>query len=170
MLRDSSGAEVRVRKDQVQEMRRLATSIMPEGLERSLTAEEFRHVQEHVRIGVQILSDLKKLHHVLPGVAHHHESLDGTGYPGGLAGEAIPLPARILAVADAFDAMSSSRPYRRRLGPAQVEAIFRRGAGVQWDPLVVAALLACRAELEQIRQKGLGESLHRVVDETLGRI
>ncbi|HWE40321.1 MAG TPA: HD domain-containing phosphohydrolase, partial [Isosphaeraceae bacterium] len=135
----------------------------------ALTPEEFRRIQSHVRIGVHILADLKKLSHLLPGVAHHHESLDGSGYPAGLSGEAIPLPARILAVADAFDAMSSSRPYRRRLSPEQIDDIFRKGAGIQWDPKVVDALFACRADIEHIRQKGLGESLQRVVDETLGR-
>jgi HD-GYP domain-containing protein (c-di-GMP phosphodiesterase class II) len=134
-----------------------------------LTEEEFRLIQSHVRIGVHILSDLKKLHHLLPGVAHHHESLDGSGYPSGLAGDAIPLEARILAVADAFDAMSSNRPYRRRLTPAQIDENFRKGSGVQWDPNVVDALFACRADLDRIRQKGLGDSLNRAVDETLGR-
>jgi HD-GYP domain-containing protein (c-di-GMP phosphodiesterase class II) len=134
-----------------------------------LTPEEFRLIQSHVRIGVHILADLKKLQHLLPGVAHHHESIDGTGYPSGLVGESIPLEARILAVADGFDAMSSTRPYRRRLTPLQIDEIFRRGAGHQWDPNVVAALFSCRGDLEMIRQKGLGESLHQVVDETLGR-
>jgi hypothetical protein len=134
-----------------------------------LTDEEYKAIQAHVRIGVQILSDLKKLNHLLPGVAHHHESWDGTGYPSGLAGEAIPLMARILAVADGFDAMSSTRPYRRRLSPNQIDQIFREGSGTQWDPRVVDALFACRADLEQIRQKGLGESLNRVVDDQIGR-
>ena len=134
-----------------------------------LTSDEYRQIQSHVKIGVRILTDLKKLSHLLPGVAHHHESLDGTGYPDGLAGEAIPLPARILAVADAFDAMSSTRPYRKRLSPGQIDETFRKGAGVQWDPRVVDALFASRADLERIRQKGLGESLHQVVSETLGR-
>ena len=118
---------------------------------------------------MHILSDLKKLRHLLPGVAHHHESLDGSGYPDGLSGEDIPLPARVLAVADAFDAMSSSRPYRPRLGPAQIDVILRKGAGNQWDPSVIDALFACRADVERIRQKGLGESLQRAVDDTLGR-
>jgi HD-GYP domain-containing protein (c-di-GMP phosphodiesterase class II) len=134
-----------------------------------LTDSEFRLIQSHVEIGVNILADLKKLHHLLPGVRFHHESLDGSGYPSGLVGEEIPLEARILAVADAFDAMSSTRPYRRRLSPADVDARFREGSGRQWDPRVVDALFACRADLDRIRQKGLGESLNRVVDETLGR-
>ena len=67
-------------------------------------------------------------------MAHHHENLDGTGYPAGLAGESIPLRARILAVADAYDAMSSSRPYRRRLSPEQIDDIFAKGAGVPVGP------------------------------------
>ncbi len=134
-----------------------------------LTPDEYEQIQAHVKIGVHILSDLKKLHHLLPGVAHHHESMDGSGYPSGLRGDAIPLAARILAVADAFDAMSSSRPYRRRMSPPQIDAIFHKGVGVQWDERVVNALFACRADLEHIRQKGLGESLHQVISETLGR-
>jgi hypothetical protein len=134
-----------------------------------LTDEEYRQIQEHVRIGVHILSDLKKLHHLLPGVAHHHECFDGSGYPSGLAGDAIPLAARILAVADAYDAMSSSRPYRRRLSPAQIDEIFHKGAGTQWDARVVDALFACRADVEGIRSKGLGESLRLAVHGALGR-
>ena len=134
-----------------------------------LTDEEYAHIQEHVRIGVHILSDLKKLHHLLPGVAYHHERLDGSGYPAGLRGEAIPLPARILAAADSFDAMSSSRPYRRRMSAPQIDDEFRKGAGRQWDARVVEALFSCREEIDRIRQKGLGESLQQVISETLGR-
>lgn len=134
-----------------------------------LTDEEYEKIQAHVRIGVHILSDLKKLHHLLPGVAYHHERLDGKGYPAGLQGDAIPLPARILAAADSFDAMSSSRPYRRGMSSPQVLAEFRKGAGQQWDTRVVDALFACRDDLDHIRQKGLGESLKEVINETLGR-
>jgi HD-GYP domain-containing protein (c-di-GMP phosphodiesterase class II) len=134
-----------------------------------LTPEEYRTIQSHVEIGVHILEDLKKLHHLLPGVAHHHEHYDGSGYPGGLAGEAIPMPARILAVADGFDAMSSTRPYRRRLTPKAIDEILHKGSGVQWDPKVIDALFACRGDVEAIRQKGLGESLQRAVNDTVGR-
>ena len=116
-----------------------------------------------------ILKDLKKLSHILPGVRHHHESYDGSGYPDHLSGEGIPLEARILAVADSFDAMSSNRPYRKRLSLMQIDEIFRKGRGRQWDPEVVDALLACRADVESIRQKGLGESLIGAVDVALGR-
>jgi HD-GYP domain-containing protein (c-di-GMP phosphodiesterase class II) len=135
----------------------------------SLTTEEYRQVQSHVPIGIQILSDLKKLHHLLPGVAHHHERYDGLGYPAGLAGDAIPLSARILAVADAYDAMSSSRPYRKRLLRSEIVATFQGGSGTQWDTQVVDALLRCLDEIEPIRTKGLGESLHAAVGGALGR-
>lgn len=134
-----------------------------------LSPEEYRQIQAHVEVGVHILTDLKKLHHLLPGVRHHHESLDGTGYPSGLVGNAIPFEARILAVADSYDAMSSTRPYRRRLTPLQIDDILRKGMGKQWDPQIVEALFACRMDLEMIRQKGLGESLQLAVSETLGR-
>jgi putative nucleotidyltransferase with HDIG domain len=134
-----------------------------------LTPDEYRMIQAHVEIGVTILKDLRKLHHILPGVRHHHESMDGTGYPDRLSGEDIPLEARILAVADSFDAMSSNRPYRRRLTPMQIDEIFRKGRGTQWDTRVVDALFSCRMDLEAIRQKGLGESLIGAVNVTLGR-
>jgi len=134
-----------------------------------LTDDEFAQIQTHVRIGVHILSDLKKLHHLLPGVAYHHERIDGTGYPAGLRGEAIPLAARILAAADSFDAMSSSRPYRRGMSSPQIDAEFRKGAGRQWDSRVVEAMFACRRDLDHIREKGLGESLREAISDTLGR-
>jgi hypothetical protein len=134
-----------------------------------LTPEEYKKIQAHVEIGVTILKDLRKLHHILPGVRHHHESMDGSGYPDRLTGEEIPLEARILAVADSFDAMSSNRPYRRRLSLSQIDRILLQGRSVQWDADVIDALFACRSDLEAIRQKGLGESLIGAVDVTLGR-
>ena len=87
-----------------------------------------------MEIGVTILKDLKKLAHILPGVRHHHESLDGSGYPDHLSGEQIPLEARILAVADSFDAMSSDRHYRKRLTPMQIDDVFSRGRGHAMGP------------------------------------
>jgi HD-GYP domain-containing protein (c-di-GMP phosphodiesterase class II) len=133
-----------------------------------LSADEYRRIQTHVEIGGTILKDLKKLNHVLPGVRHHHEFLNGKGYPDGLAGDEIPYEARILAVADAFDAMSSDRPYRKRLSLAQIDKILVDGRSTQWDPNVIDALFACRSDIEAIRQKGLGESLIGAVDATLG--
>ncbi len=99
-----------------------------------LTADEYRRIQAHVEIGVTILKDLKKLAHIMPGVRHHHESLDGSGYPDQLSGEQIPLEARILAVADSFDAMSSDRHYRRRLTSHANRRRFRQGPGPAMGP------------------------------------
>jgi response regulator RpfG family c-di-GMP phosphodiesterase len=134
-----------------------------------LTAEAYQKIQSHVEIGVTILKDLKRLRHLLPGVRHHHESYDGTGYPDHLAAEAIPLEARILAVADSYDAMSGNRPYRIRLNHEQIDRTFRQRRGVQWDPAVVDAWFACRSDLEMIREKSPGESLVGAVDVTLVR-
>jgi putative nucleotidyltransferase with HDIG domain len=135
-----------------------------------LTADEHTAMRSHVEIGVSILKDLKMLRRILPGVRHHHESLDGNGYPDRLAGEQIPLEARILAVADAFDAMSNNRPYRKRLSLAQIDKILHDGRSIQWDPIIIDALYACRTDLEQIGDKGVGESLVGVVDVALERV
>ncbi len=92
-----------------------------------LTAEEMKHLQQHVTIGHAILIDLHPIRQLLPGVLYHHERYDGAGYPEGLKGEAIPIIARILAVADAYDAMSTTRPYRQAMTHDRVESILREG-------------------------------------------
>lgn len=115
-----------------------------------LTDTEYEHIKQHARIGHRILMDLRKLDGVLPVVLHHHESWDGRGYPHRLAAEDIPLSARIVAVADAYDAMGSDRPYRRGLPEEKIDEIFRNGAGKQWDPQVVEAFFRVRKELRQI--------------------
>ena len=104
-----------------------------------LTNEEYEHIKRHVEIGHKILSGLGKLEDVLPVVLYHHESWDGAGYPEQLQADRIPLSARIVAVADSYDAMSSDRPYRKGMPPEKIEAIFRSGQGRQWDPQVVQA-------------------------------
>lgn len=121
-----------------------------------LSESEYAHIKRHVDIGHKILVDLKKLDNVLPVVLHHHESWDGLGYPHGLAGENIPLLARILAVADSYDAMGSDRPYRRGLPDEKIDDIFRAGAGQQWDPAIVAAFFRARADLRAIVHGGGG--------------
>jgi len=118
----------------------------------SLTDEEYEHIKKHVRIGHRILTDLKKLDEVLPVVLHHHESWDGGGYPQRLAGKDIPFSARIVAVADALDAMGSDRPYRKRLPDEKIEAIFRSGAAKQWDAEVVDAFFRAADDIRQIMQ------------------
>jgi HD-GYP domain-containing protein (c-di-GMP phosphodiesterase class II) len=132
-----------------------------------LTAEEFEHIKQHVTIGYAILSDLRPIRNLLPGVLYHHEHWDGNGYPDGLTGEAIPLLARILAVADAYDAMSTNRPYRDALPCRKVEEILVRGAGTQWDKRIIEAFQRCRQKIHTIRQRGVGDSLQIAIDGAL---
>jgi putative nucleotidyltransferase with HDIG domain len=115
-----------------------------------LTPEEFDHIKKHPEFGYKILADIKQLAHVLPAVLHHHEQWDGRGYPCQLSGEQIPYIARIVAVADAYDAMTSSRPYRPGMPVTKVAAIFREGAGQQWDAEVINAFFACEQEIHGI--------------------
>lgn len=109
-----------------------------------LTDEEFEQIKQHPVIGYKVLQHLDKIAYVLPGVLHHHESVDGSGYPSGLVGDEIPLYARILAVADSFDAMTSDRPYRKGMPFEKADSIIRENAGKQWDADVVDAFF--RAE------------------------
>jgi HD-GYP domain-containing protein (c-di-GMP phosphodiesterase class II) len=129
-----------------------------------LTPEEFEHIKQHVTIGYSILADLQPIRNLLPGVLYHHERYDGTGYPEGLKGDLIPQLARILAVADSYDAMSTSRPYRQALSPQRVEEILIQGAGTQWDKRVIDAFLRCRHRIHLVRQQGVGESLRSALD------
>jgi putative two-component system response regulator len=106
-----------------------------------LTSEEFEHVKEHVQIGLDILSPLKHLGIVLDYVRDHHEHWDGSGYPRGIAGEAISIGGRILTAADAFDALTSRRAYREPMLPAQViEMLEAREVGRLLDPRVFEVL------------------------------
>jgi HD-GYP domain-containing protein (c-di-GMP phosphodiesterase class II) len=115
-----------------------------------LTDDQFDYIKSHPLIGYEILSGVPQLAPVLPGVRSHHESLDGRGYPDGLADDEVPLVARIIAVADAYDAMTSDRCYRKQMDTERVVSIFRRGAGSQWDEQVVELLLKIMPELPQI--------------------
>jgi HD-GYP domain-containing protein (c-di-GMP phosphodiesterase class II) len=132
-----------------------------------LTPEEQDHIRQHVTIGYSILSDLRQIRNLLPGVLYHHERYDGGGYPDGLAGENIPLLARILAVADAYDAMTTARPYREPLPWRTVEDILAAGAGTQWDGRIVEAFQRCRQKIHTIRQRGVGESLRQAIEGAL---
>ncbi len=106
-----------------------------------LEPEEFDVIRKHPEIGHRILEELGKLKFALPGVLYHHERVDGTGYPHNLVGDEIPLMARILAVSDAYDAMTSSRVYRNAMGKQRAVEILRIGVGSQWDCNVVQACL-----------------------------
>jgi putative nucleotidyltransferase with HDIG domain len=107
-----------------------------------LTAAEWAAMREHPQLGARILGSLGFLTEEARIVRHHHERLDGSGYPDGLTGEDIPLAARIIGVADAFDAMRSARSYRRELSEAAAIDELRRGAGTQFDPDAVEAFCA----------------------------
>lgn len=106
-----------------------------------LTDEEFEMIKQHPRIGFEILDSIPGLAGILPGVLHHHERWDGRGYPDGLEGEAIPMIARVLALADTFDAMSSNRAYRPSRPRNVVLAEFRKCAGTQFAPDLVEPFL-----------------------------
>ena len=106
-----------------------------------LTAAERRQIEQHTVIGERILAPVDFLEPVRPLVRHAHERWDGKGYPDRLAGEAIPLGSRIIFACDAFDAMTTDRPYRAALPSSEALAELRRCAGSQFDPRVVAALL-----------------------------
>lgn len=113
-----------------------------------LTPAEFRQMQQHPLLGERLLRPLLPCGDVLAAVRWHHERLDGQGYPHRLAGPQIPLLARILAVADTFDAMTSTRSYRQALSWRQAHAILRRQTGSQFDPAVVACLARLTANPE----------------------
>lgn len=105
-----------------------------------LDANEIVLMRSHPEIGENIVRPLRSGYDLLPIIRHHHEAYDGRGYPDGLAGTAIPLLARIVAVCDAFDALTNDRPYRKRLSEREAIAILTGGAGRQWDPQLVSLL------------------------------
>jgi putative nucleotidyltransferase with HDIG domain len=125
-----------------------------------LTAEERTAMWLHTEIGARILRQFHLFRAGSSIVLHHHEAFDGSGYPDGLSGERIPLGSRVVAVADAFDAMTSDRPYRDALSVDETVKRLRSGAGRQWDPVVVAALLRLVADgrLDGERERRDGQS------------
>jgi HD-GYP domain-containing protein (c-di-GMP phosphodiesterase class II) len=117
-----------------------------------LTPEEFEEMKTHTTKGAKILETIPDLAPAIPIVRSHHEQWAGAGYPDGLAGEAIPRLARIVAVADAFDAMTSDRPYRKGMSTEVAFGEIRKHSGRQFDPECAATFLAMRARIEQERQ------------------
>ena len=108
----------------------------------ALTEEEFEVMKTHTTKGANILRPVTQLAEMLPGIELHHEALDGRGYPYGLKGDQIPLLARVIAVADTFDALTTNRPYQQAHTPDQALQIIKNLAGKRLDPAAVAALLA----------------------------
>lgn len=107
----------------------------------SLTDEEFASIRRHPELGFEILSKVTALRPFASIVRHHHERWDGRGYPDGLSGAAIPRFSRIIALADAYDAMTSNRAYRLRLSPEAALREIERGSGSQFEPEAAAAFL-----------------------------
>lgn len=115
-----------------------------------LTEDELRTVQEHPVVGASILGSLSNLSETIPGIRNHHENYSGGGYPDGLVREQIPLIARILSVADAFDAMRSDRPYRAGMPLQRIEDVLQNGSGTQWDPAVITAYFEIREQIHRV--------------------
>ena len=114
----------------------------------ALTEEEFEVMKTHTTKGANILRPVTQLAEMLPGIELHHEALDGRGYPYGLKGDQIPLLARVIAVADTFDALTTNRPYQKAHTPEQALQIIQNLAGKRLDPEAVAALMAVYARGE----------------------
>ena len=131
-----------------------------------LTAPEFERMKTHARVGAEILSEIDFPYPVVPIVRHHHENWDGTGYPDGIAGDAIPIGARILSVVDCYDALTSDRPYRRALSGESAFAIIEARTGSMYDPAVVAAFRdVCGLRVEKDRTQ---TALRTAADPALG--
>lgn len=119
----------------------------------ALTPDEYELMKAHTTKGANILSKVEQLRDMIPGIELHHESMDGRGYPYGMKGEEIPIMARIVMVADTFDAMTTNRPYQMGMDPEYVVRIINSLAGTKFDPVVVDALTKTfeRGELMQDR-------------------
>jgi HD-GYP domain-containing protein (c-di-GMP phosphodiesterase class II) len=106
-----------------------------------LDAEEYNEMKKHTLMGAEIIGHIKQLHGIIPGLKYHHEKVDGKGYPEGLADGYIPLIAKIVAVADTYDAMTSDRPYRKALKREEAFGELRKGVGTQFDRELVNTLI-----------------------------
>jgi HD-GYP domain-containing protein (c-di-GMP phosphodiesterase class II) len=107
-----------------------------------LTPEEFEIMKTHTTKGANILRPVPQLREMLPGIELHHEALNGRGYPYGLKGDQIPLLARVIAVADTFDALTTNRPYQKAHDPIEALRIIENLSGQRLDPGAVTALMA----------------------------
>jgi putative nucleotidyltransferase with HDIG domain len=111
-----------------------------------LTQEEFALIKKHPANAVEILSPIKKFSGILPIIKGHHEWMNGNGYPDGLVGDAIPFLSRIICVADAYDAITSERPYKAQMSEDEGLREVQKSSGTHFDPAVVAALIAAHAK------------------------
>ncbi len=123
-----------------------------------LTPEEWEPIRAHPNLGVAILKHIDALKDCLAAVQYHHERYDGTGYPAGLQGDNIPIDARILAIADAYDAMTSARPYRpNKLTPEEGLGELKQCAGKQFDPTLVEVFVNLTTETLPTEVKAIGQ-------------
>ena len=106
-----------------------------------MTAKQWEIIQSHTKLAAAIVGRIPSLTSCLPAILHHHERWDGNGYPTGLQGEAIPLEARILAIADAFEAMTASRPYHQPMTLSKAIEELKRNSSTQFDPRLVEVFL-----------------------------
>jgi HD-GYP domain-containing protein (c-di-GMP phosphodiesterase class II) len=106
-----------------------------------LSSEEFDMIKRHSNMGAEIIEHIRQLREIVPGVRYHHETMDGQGYPDGLRGESIPLLAKIVAVADTYDAMTTDRPYRKALKKEAAIEELKKCSGTQFDSEVVEAFV-----------------------------
>jgi len=131
-----------------------------------LTEAEFQKMKLHASVGADILSAIDFPYPVVPIVRHHHENWDGTGYPSGIKATEIPIGARILAVVDCFDALTSDRPYRAKLSDDEALAILKQRSGSMYDPMVVDAFFRFHSvpSPELPRQGPPSEVLNTIAD------
>lgn len=130
-----------------------------------LTPQEYEEIKQHPVIGERIVASIEPFRRLCPAVRHHHERYDGAGYPDGLSGEAIPMLARVLGLADALDAMMSPRRYRPARSPIEIDGVVTQESSKQFDPVVVSAFMQIRSQIyPPIYQKGIGESAYHAIE------
>ena len=116
----------------------------------TLTSTDWAVIKQHTRKSIELLVPLNLSSNIISYIQHHHERYDGTGYPDGLAGEKIPLGARIIAISDSYDSMTSDRPYRKPLTNGDAKSELLKNAGKQFDPKLVALFLDVLKEMEEV--------------------
>ncbi len=134
-----------------------------------LTADEFEVMKTHALLGIEIVADNPWLAGAALTIRHHHERFDGTGYPDGLRGEAIPRAARIFTVVDVFDALTSERPYKQTMALVEALAIIERDSGRQFDPAVVEVFRVIAADLYARAAQAGGAELRQELPAVLSR-